>query len=83
MIIKDPYTAAYADAVIEALATVAQAEGAPDINSALAALTFAQGYLVAKLDPLKRQAAKTLCIRRLHEVTAEFVSEQVAAGRAN
>jgi hypothetical protein len=48
----------YAGAVIEAIVAMAITEGAPDFNSALAALSYVQGYLLAKLSPEQRAVAR-------------------------
>ena len=53
-------TRIYSAAVIEALAVAGNEVGAPDINAAIAALTYAQGYIISGIEDrnLRRQAEK-------------------------
>lgn len=66
----------YADALIGTLTETAEILGDPDINSALAALTFSQAYLIAKITDrnLRRLAEK-----QVNDSLAKMVSEQVNA----
>lgn len=71
-------TEAYANAVIEALAKAAAEAGSPDINSALAALTFAQAYLIAKVrDRDQRRVAIRECDAGLRRETSRMVNERI------
>jgi hypothetical protein len=70
----------YADALIIALHDVASRIGEPDINAALAALTYAQAYLVAKLPAEHHRTAFGECGAALRRQTAAFAEEAQANG---
>lgn len=66
----------YADALIVTLTDTAKIIGDPDINSALAALTFCQAYLIAKItDRNVRRVAE----RQIGDDLARMTAEQVNA----
>lgn len=77
----------YSTAIIEAVTIVAEETKNPDINAAIAALTHAQAYLIAKIkDRNARRLAEKHAIEGLSslvaaEVNARIISEQ-AGGKA-
>ena len=69
----------YSAAVIEALAVAGREIGEPDINAAIAALTHAQAYLIAKIpDPIVRRSAEKGVIEGLGTLIAAEVNARVA-----
>lgn len=65
----------YADALIIALHDAASRIGAPDINAAISALTYAQAYLIAKIPAEHRRQIYGECGAALRRQTAEFAKE--------
>lgn len=66
----------YSAAVIEALAIAGKEIGQPDINAAIAALTHAQAYLIAKIDDRK---ARRLAEKHAVEGLGDLISAEVNA----
>lgn len=75
----DAKAAAYADALILALTETAKRLGAPDINAALAALAYAEGYLLSSLGRKDRIEARRALIDRMDKDTAAFVNARLLA----
>jgi|GEM_PF-3036922 len=71
----------YADALIISLHDVASRIGEPDIHAAISALTYAQGYLIAKIPAEHRRQIYGECGAALRRQTAEFAKECVNQDR--
>lgn len=71
-------TRIYSEAVIEALAIAGREVGGPDINAAIAALTYAQGYIISGITDrnLRRQAEKA-AVDGLGNHIAAFVNQRL------
>lgn len=67
-------TTLYADAIIVALAETGAAIGGPDINAAIAALTFAQGYIISGI---KDRNARRLAEKAAGEGLGQHIAAQV------
>jgi len=68
----------YSRAIIEALAAAGNEVGGPDINAAIGALAFAQGYLIAKItDRNLRRRAEAGAVEALGNMIAQQVNERI------
>lgn len=68
----------YAAALIEAIEIAANAAGKPDINAALAALSYTQAVLISKItDRGQRRLAVKACDTNLSAMTAKQVNDAI------
>lgn len=81
----------YSDALIVALSETAALIGGPDINAAIGALSFAQAYVIAKIDDegareaagrQARIAVRTLTDKLFQVRVAEAAEEAARAARS-
>lgn len=79
--VKKSTTEIYSDTIIMALIDAASKTGVADYNAALAALTNAQAYLIAKLPPEVRRQTFGECGIALRQQTAAFAAIKAGGGQ--